>query len=102
MDDTPSVLTTRLFQNQPNPFNPSTTIRYSLSAAEGSVHAKLVIYDARGHAVRTLVDEVQAAGPQQVMWDGRDDQGRQVGSGVYLYQLVAGRQQINRKMVLLK
>nr|MEE4269773.1 right-handed parallel beta-helix repeat-containing protein [Candidatus Krumholzibacteria bacterium] len=102
VEDTPEVLTTRLFQNQPNPFNPSTTIRYSLSAAEGSVHAKLVIYDARGHAVRTLVDEVQTAGPQQVMWDGRDDQGRQVGSGVYLYQLVAGRQQINRKMVLLK
>ena len=101
VDDTPDARTAQLFQNHPNPFNPTTTIKYSLPAGS-DVHVKLVVFDARGYAVRTLVNEVQQPGPQQVMWDGRDNGGRPLGSGVYLYRLNAGQHQIIRKMVLLK
>jgi hypothetical protein len=78
----------RLLQNAPNPFNPRTTIRYELPVAG---RAALEIYDARGRRIRTLVDAVQEAGPQSVVWDGCDGSGVAVASGAYLYRLtVAG------------
>jgi photosystem II stability/assembly factor-like uncharacterized protein len=89
----------QLHQNYPNPFNPNTTIRYDI------VHkalVKLVIYDMSGKQVRTLVNEVQATGERLVAWDGKDDNGQQVSSGIYLYELTAGDLRQSRKMALIK
>lgn len=88
-----------LHANHPNPFNPSTTIRFSIGNAG---RATLRIYDVRGTLVRTLFDETREAGPGSAMWDGRNDAGRTVGSGVYLYRLTARGESRSRKMVLLK
>ena len=93
----PNALT--LHPNHPNPFNPSTTISFAI-AARG--RATLQIYDVRGARVRTLFDDMRDAGPASVTWDGRDDAGRVVSSGVYLYRLSAGGESRTRKMVLLK
>jgi hypothetical protein len=90
---------TRLAQNVPNPFNPTTTIRFSLATGGP---ATVSIYDANGRLVRTLVDETRAAGDHAVPWDGRDARGKSVASGVYFYRLVAGSVIESKKMVLLK
>lgn len=89
----------RLYQNEPNPFNPKTTIRFSL-AQNGPV--EIVIYDVSGRAVKTLVDGTMEAGPNSVVWDGTDDAGRKVGSGVYWSQMKVGTFLSNKKMVILK
>lgn len=88
-----------LAQNTPNPFNPTTLIRYELSDKE---HVTLSIYDANGQLVRTLVDDVRPIGKNATLWDGRSDAGTAVGSGVYFYRLTAGKFSQSRKMVLLK
>lgn len=88
-----------LTQNQPNPFNPTTTIAYSLSVG---AHVTLTIFDVGGRRVRVLTDTMAAAGPHDVSWDGLDDNGRGVASGVYFYRLVAGSFTQTKKMVLLK
>jgi len=97
--DTPTPRTTTLAQNIPNPFNPSTTIGYAVSE-RGLV--RVAIYDPAGRLVRTLVDDEKVAGAHTVGWNGRDQQGRKVASGVYFYQLSAGNTLITKKMVLLK
>jgi hypothetical protein len=89
----------RLFQNQPNPFNPRTVIRFSL-AQRGPV--ELAIYDVNGRLVRKLVDGTMDAGLHQAVWDGLDDNGQKVSSGIYWSQLKAGDYVSNKKMVLLK
>lgn len=86
-------------QNFPNPFNPLTTISFSL-AEPGRV--VLRIFDVAGRPVRTLVDGWRDAQRYEVTWDGRDDTGRVVASGVYLYQLVAPGCAETKKMVLLR
>jgi FlgD Ig-like domain len=88
-----------LGQNQPNPFNPTTTIQFVLPS-RGPV--RLAVYSAAGQLVRTLVDDVRAPGQHDVVWDGRDDHGAVVGSGVYFYRLTAGKWAETKKMVLLK
>ena len=88
-----------LAQNSPNPFNPTTLIRYELSDRE---HVTLSVYDASGQLVRTLVDETRPFGKNEVVWDGKSDAGTPVGSGVYFYRLTAGKFSESRKMVLLK
>jgi hypothetical protein len=88
-----------LAQNTPNPFNPTTLIRYELSDRE---HVMLAVYDASGQLVRRLVDEVRPLGKNEAVWDGRSDAGTPVGSGVYFYRLTAGKFAESRKMVLLK
>ncbi|MBN1191172.1 MAG: T9SS type A sorting domain-containing protein, partial [Dehalococcoidales bacterium] len=90
-----------LAQNTPNPFNPSTTISFSVPEGR-NLHATLRVYDLRGGLVRTLVDGVREAGTYQIFWDGADERGRQLSSGVYFYRLVAGEYSQTRKMVLLK
>jgi hypothetical protein len=75
-----------LVGSYPNPFNPSTTINYELSK-DASV--KMEIYDAMGRKVRSLVDGTKSAGYYSVVWNGRNDQGRDVASGVYLYRFTA-------------
>ena len=88
-----------LYQNRPNPFNPSTAIRYYLPDAS---RVTLEIYDVSGRAVARLVDAEQKAGIYEVMWDGTDSFGGRVGSGVYFYRLRAGKDIMTRKMVLLR
>lgn len=89
-----------LEQNYPNPFNPTTAINYRLAKSE---KVTLVIYNILGEKIATLVnDKKQMAGAYEVMWDGRDDRGLQVGSGVYLYQIVAGKFVDSNKMLLIK
>jgi hypothetical protein len=94
-----TAATATLHPTHPNPFNPSTTIRFEL-AARGD--ATLRIYDAHGRAVRTLFDGVANAGATSLVWNGRDDAGRAVGSGIYFYRLETASEPLSRKMVLLK
>ena len=88
-----------LEQNYPNPFNPSTTIRFSLAEA-GTVSLK--IYNVRGQLVKTLLSSSLEAGSHQVNWNGLNQQGSQVASGVYFYHLQAGSFQQIKKMILMK
>jgi len=90
-----------LAQNTPNPFNPATTISYSVP--DGSaVQVSLKVYDIRGRLVRILAEGEHGPGNHSVFWDGRDVIGSHVASGVYLYRLQAGDFVQTRKMVLLK
>jgi hypothetical protein len=88
-----------LFQNYPNPFNPSTQISYYIP--EGCQVA-LGVYDCTGKLIRRLVEEYQSEGFHAVSWSGHDENDRQVSSGVYFYRLRAGKEDISRKMALLK
>ncbi|MDD4857223.1 MAG: T9SS type A sorting domain-containing protein [Candidatus Krumholzibacteria bacterium] len=88
-----------LYQNHPNPFNPSTTIRYYLSERCGVV---LDVFDSSGRRIARLVNESQPAGSHETVWTGLDDQRRVVGTGVYFYRLTAGKQTTSRKMVLIR
>ena len=89
-----------LLQNFPNPFNPETTIGYELSE---SADVTLQIYNVVGQVIRTLIaSEPQSVGRYQVRWDGMDDRGVPVSSGIYFYQISAGKFQDVRKLMLLK
>jgi hypothetical protein len=89
-----------LYQNTPNPFNPTTTIHFDL-AREG--HVELRIYDAAGRAVKTLVNGTLAGGRNlTVSWNGMNAAGAQVPSGIYFYKLVTADLTATKKMVLLK
>jgi hypothetical protein len=91
--------TFELSANYPNPFNPSTTIRYGIPQ-DGPV--SLVIYNILGQQIRTLVDTPMMAGRYSVVWDGRNQSGTTLSSGVYFYRLQAGPTALVRKMLLLK
>ena len=86
-------------ENYPNPFNPSTTIRYSLPEAS---EVRLTVYNVQGQQIRNLVSGQQEAGVYSVQWDGHDAVGRQVATGLYLYRLQAGQNVAIRKMVFAK
>ena len=88
-----------LDRNMPNPFNPATVIGYQLPEA-GRV--RLAVYNLLGQEVRALVDERREAGSFTAAWDGTDNLGRQVASGVYLYRMQAGDFTATRRMLLLK
>jgi len=88
-----------LKQNYPNPFNPTTTIRYSLPNTQ---RVTLAIYNLQGQKVRTLINFTQQTNEHQAVWDGRNDSGEAVSSGVYVYRLTAGEFSESRKMVLLR
>jgi len=89
-----------LDRNYPNPFNPSTNIRFSLPKAQ---HATLDIYDVQGRLVRHLFDKVGLKGANVVQWDGINENGSQVSSGVYFYRLVSGKEfRETKKMILLR
>lgn len=91
-----------LRQNYPNPFNPTTTISYSIPTSASGKNVKLELYNTLGQKVGTLVDEKQDAGFYAIRWDGRNDFGMQVSSGLYLYRLVAGSFVQIKKMVLVR
>lgn len=92
-----------LSQNYPNPFNPSTTIAFEIPGnPEAHPITRLTIYDVRGRRVRNLIDSSFEPGRYEVNWDGRDDRGQSVASGIYLYTLKAGGETLTRKMTVLK
>jgi hypothetical protein len=86
-----------LMQNYPNPFNAGTTIAYALPQ-EGSV--LLIIYNMLGQMVRKLIDENQTPGHKRVLWDGNDERGLRVSSGVYFYRIEFGQQRLIGRMIL--
>ena len=89
----------RLFDARPNPFNPSTTIDFSLPKRQ---EVNLTIYDVQGRRVSVLVNGTLNKGLREVVWGGTDQRGNPVSSGVYFYRLTAGNIAITKKMVLLK
>ncbi|MCI0405929.1 MAG: T9SS type A sorting domain-containing protein [candidate division Zixibacteria bacterium] len=91
--------TFELGQNYPNPFNPTTTIEYALPQPS---RVELKIYNILGQVVRALIDEEKPVGYHQVVWDGKDQLGRPLSSGVYIYKIVAGDFVETKKMHLLK
>ena len=105
---TPVELTTRqpglpkgyaLSQNYPNPFNPETTIRFEIP---GACPVSLRIYNVRGQLVRDLIDGPRQAGSYEIRWDGRNDQGHLVPSGIYFCRMKTGSFAATRKMALIK
>ena len=88
-----------LSQNYPNPFNPTTVIEYALPK---SCDVRIKIYNILGQAVRDLVNERQEVGYKIINWDGKDDHGKEVCSGIYFYRIVAGNFVKSKKMILLK
>ncbi|MDZ7267057.1 MAG: Ig-like domain-containing protein [candidate division KSB1 bacterium] len=88
-----------LAQNYPNPFNPSTNIRYQLPQ---NTRVKLVVYNLIGQEVRELVNTIMPAGYHTAVWDGRDQRGKPVPSGIYHYRLEAGGQVLVKRMTLVK
>ncbi len=89
-----------LHQNTPNPFNPTTKIRFSLPVKS---HVELRIFDVAGREVKTLVNsQLEAGANYEYSWYGKDDNGAEVGSGVYFYRLTAGKDSQTRKMVLIR
>ena len=88
-----------LHDNTPNPFNPTTTISYSVPT---SARVTLRIYDVQGRLVQTLVDETKMAGQYSATWQGRDSRSIEVASGVYFVRLESGRNVQTKKITLLK
>jgi len=86
-------------QNYPNPFNPTTSIKYAIPQ---DARVSLVVYDMLGQVVKTLVDQEQEAGYYTVRWDGTNDFGSKVSSGIYIYRIIAGKYTSTMKMNLLK
>ncbi len=99
-DPLPGLQRLTLGRNHPNPFNPVTTIEFSVPSDAGRV--ELGIYNVAGRRVRTLASGELEAGPHSVMWDGRDENGRSCSSGIYFMRLTAGRETRTGKMTLLK
>ncbi|MDP8200962.1 MAG: FlgD immunoglobulin-like domain containing protein [Candidatus Tenebribacter burtonii] len=92
-------LVTELHDNYPNPFNPETTIKFSLNTTERTL---IEVYNIKGEKVKTLVDENLSAGQHSIIWNGTDDAGKSVSSGVYFYKIYATDYTSVKKMILLK
>jgi flagellar hook assembly protein FlgD len=96
----PGVLRRAGVEVNPNPFNPQTTIRFELEAPSA---VDVTIFDPAGRRIRSILAGHQYdAGPRVVVWDGRDDTGAGVASGVYLVRVVAGEQVMHGKMALVR
>ncbi len=88
-----------LYQNYPNPFNPHTTIKYNLPS-NGTV--RITIYNLNGQQVTTLVNEFKSSGNYKIIWDGTNNQGKNVSSGIYLYKINFANTAIAKKMLLIR
>jgi hypothetical protein len=97
--ETVAPATYALAQNYPNPFNPSTTINFQLPKDE---FVELKIYNRIGQEVRTLVNSGYQAGSHKVVWDGKNNRGRSVASGMYIYKIKAGKYTKSMKMNLIR
>lgn len=89
----------KLSQNYPNPFNPTTGISFVLPETNNT---KLVVYNTTGQVIRTLLNADLAAGAHSMSWDGLNESGTAVSSGIYFYQLTSGKQTISKRMLLMK
>jgi len=98
-DDTLTSITNKLQANFPNPFNPETTISFSIKEA-GDV--KLEVFNIRGQKVKTIIDNELSADNHQVVWNGKDDRGKSVSSGIYFYKIKTAHYTATRKMILMK
>jgi len=90
---------TQLYASYPNPFNPSTTIAFNMGSAG---HVAIDVYNAKGQRVKSLVDEVCVAGSHKIVWNGEDQNGHNVGSGVYFYRMTTNGYSNVKKMVMMK
>ena len=90
---------TSLLGNFPNPFNPTTSIRFEV---QGSRFVNIEVYNIRGQRVRTLVNDVYQAGEHFVVWNGKDDNGQDVSSGMYFYKMQTGDFVQTKRMVIIK
>jgi hypothetical protein len=93
------VVATELKNNFPNPFNPETTIAYSVKEASP---VSIEIYNVKGQLVKTLVNDAKEAGNHSVTWKGTDNNGRSVSSGIYYYKMIAGQYSSTKKMIMMK
>jgi flagellar hook assembly protein FlgD len=96
---TPVAYKNELCQNAPNPASGQTAIRYQLSKS-GNVSLK--VYNTLGQVVKTVVNQNQTPGHYSVIWDGKDDVGRQTSAGIYFYRIVSGEFSSTKKMVILR
>jgi len=99
-DDIVIPVYSELRQNHPNPFNPETTISFSVS--EANVNTEICIYNVKGQKVKTLIDEILDSGEHYTVWNGRNDAGNKVGSGVYFTKMNSGKFISIKKMILMK
>ena len=97
VEDAPRTFAT--LSNYPNPFNPRTTISFTLPEAD---HARMVVYNMSGQMVRNLVDTELSAGVHSVVWDGRDNLGIPVSSGIYVTRFISGKNAVTHRMTLVK
>ena len=88
----------KLYQNHPNPFNPSTKIRYQLAK---NSHVKIAIYNTLGKLVKILADDFQSSGFRSIQWNGKNSNNDKVSSGIYFYSIQSGEFQATKKMILL-
>jgi len=95
-----------LSQNYPNPFNPTTVIEFRVKSSESRaktpVHTALTIYNILGQKVKTVVNEAKYPGTYEVVWDGKDEKGQSMASGIYFYRLKTDERVEVKKMLLLK
>ncbi len=98
-EKSPTIKDFALYQNYPNPFNPSTTISYSIPQKE---FVKLKIYNIMGKEIINLVNETQPSGNYKVIWNGTNQSGQEVSSGIYFCQLFANKLKLSKKMILIK
>lgn len=89
----------RLLNNYPNPFNPTTKIAFEIPQSE---NVSLKIYNIKGELIRTVINENLPAGHFEKVWDGKNDFGREVSSGIYFYRLTAGKFDRSARMMLMK
>ena len=97
-DDPESPAVAELKGNYPNPFSPD----HHQLQPQGSGPVKVLVYNLKGQLVRTLVDENKASGNHNLVFDGRDNQGNPLASGVYFYKMQTGKYSDTRKMILMK
>ncbi len=98
-DITVPVVATELKSNYPNPFNPETNIAFSMKEA---ANVSIEVYNVKGQLVRTLLNDVKEAGNHTVVWNGKDNNGRGVSSGVYYYKMNTGKYSSTKKMIMMK
>lgn len=94
-----SPVQTALNGNYPNPFNPETNISFGIKEA---VHVSLEIYNLKGQLVKNLVNDVKPAGNHVIVWNGKDNNGNSVSSGLYYYKMTAGKYSSTKKMIMMK
>ena len=95
-----STVVTKLQGNYPNPFNPTTTI--SFSVAQTSSFVNLEVFNIKGQKVKKLLGEILPAGNHTIVWNGKDENGKAVASGVYFYKMNADKFISTKKMILMK